>query len=133
VYRSRAVSLALVGLFLWSSACTKWVPLEPPYLPSQEDYGKLRVTDKHGAQVVLEAARLEADSVRGTAVTSHMERGAMSYNKEAIGIAWESVQHIEKRGTNVLATVGLAYLALNVVAGIALLIDCSNNPEGMLC
>lgn len=121
------------ALLMWLSACHKWVVLEPPYVPSQEAYGKLRVTDKHGAQVVLEEARLEADSVRGTAVTSHMEHGAMRYSKEAVGIAWESVQHIEKRGTNVPATVGLAYLALNVVALVGLLIECSNNPDGMFC
>jgi hypothetical protein len=76
---------------------------------------------------------LDADSVRGTAITSYMDRGVMKYSRETVGFALESVQHIEQRGTNVLGTVGLVYLALNVVLGIALLIDCSSTPEGMLC
>jgi len=130
VFRNRPVSMALVGLFLWSSACTKWVPLEPPYSPPQEEYGKLRVTNERGVPVVLEEARLEADSVWGTMVSSYWERGDLKHTEAAAAIPLESVQKIEKRGTDATATVGLVVgiTAVLIVLSVALTEPFSFDP-----
>jgi hypothetical protein len=110
-------------LVAFLSACTKWVALEPQYAPSQGEYEKLRITGDDGTRVVIHDPQIEADSLRGT----------VSDSDQVAAIPIDSVQKIEKRGANWLATAGLAYLAFNVVLGIGLLIECSSNPEGMFC
>jgi len=110
-------------LVAFLSACTKWKTLEPPYAPSQGEYQKLRITGADGTRVVIHDPRIEADSLRGT----------VSDSDQIAAIPIDSVQKIEKRGANWLGNIGLAYLALNVLAGVGLLIECSSNPEGMFC
>jgi len=116
--RCRPVSLLLVGLFLWSSACTKWVPLEPPYTPSQTEYGKLRITNERGVPVELKEPRLESDSVWGTMVESYWERGDLKHRSSRVAIPMESVQKIEKRGGDGVATIGLV---VGIVGGLGLI------------
>ncbi len=118
--RRIVLPLTLVALV---SACTKWKTLEPPYAPSQGEYEKLRITGDDGTRVVIHDPQIEADSLRGT----------VSDSDQIAAIPIDSVQKIEKRGANWLGNIGLAYLAFNVVLGIGLLIECSSNPEGMLC
>ena len=125
--RSRPISMMLVGLFLWSSACTKWVPLEPPYAPLQGDYDKLQITREGGSQVVLKEPRLESDSVWGTVVSSHWDRGDLKHTEHDTVIPIESVVKIEKRGTDALATVGLAVGIIGVVG----LIGAATDPLGL--
>ena len=110
-------------LVAFLSGCTKWKTLEPPYAPSQGEYEKLRITGDDGTRVVIHDPQIEADSLRGT----------VSDGEQVQVIPIDSVQKIEKRGANWLGNIGLAYLAFNVVLGIGLLIECSSNPEGMLC
>lgn len=110
MFRSRAVSLALVGLFVWLTACYKWVPLEPPYAPLQGEYSELRITQEDGEQVVLEDPRLEADS--------HL-MGTASDPERVVAIPIDSVQKIEKRDGN--NEVGLVIGLVAVVGMIVLL------------
>ena len=116
--RSRPVSIALASLFLWSSACTKWVAIEPPYAPLQGDYDKLQITREGGGQVVLVEPRMEADSVWGTVVTSYWDRGDLKHTKHDTVIPMESVVKIEKRGSDGVATLGLV---VGIVGGLALI------------
>ena len=118
--RRFVLPLTLVALL---SACTKWKTLEPPYAPSQGEYEKLRITGDDSTRVVIHDPQIEADSLRGT----------VSDSDQVAAIPIDSVQKIEKRGANWLGNIGLAYLALNVLAGVGLLIECSSNPEGMFC
>ncbi len=118
--RCRPVSILLFGLFKWSSACTKWVPLDPPYAPSPADYGKLRITNERGVPVVLKEPTLEADSVWGTLATTYCERGRPSHSEEVAVIPTESVHLIEKRGTDAAATIGLLVGITAVFVVIAL-------------
>ena len=118
--RRVVLPLTLVALL---SACTKWKTLEPPYAPSQGEYEKLRITGDDGMRVVIHDPRLEADSLRGT----------VSDSDQVAAIRIDSVQKIEKRGTNWLATAGLVVGVFYAVVGIGLLIECSSNPEGIFC
>jgi len=118
VLRSRAVSLALVGLFVWVTGCTKWVPMEPPYPEWLDAYGKLRITNERGVPVVFKEAHLEGDSVRGTVVTSYWERGDLKHIEAATAIPLDSVRMIEKRGTDVAATVAVILIP-SLIIGIA--------------
>jgi len=93
---------------MWSSACHKWVPLEPPYAPLQDEYGKLRITREGGQQVVLEDPRLEDVSLFGTG----------SDSEQVVAIPIDSVQKIERRGADTGGTVGLV---VGIVGGLALI------------
>ena len=118
MFRNRAVSLALAGLFVWVTACTKWVPLEPPYSPSLEEYGKLRITNERGVPVVFREPLLQGDSVRGTVVTSYWERGDLKHTEATAAIPMDSVRKIEKRGTDIAATAA-AILIPGLILGVA--------------
>lgn len=115
--------ILFLTLVTFLSACQKWVALEPPYAPLQGEYEKLRVTTDSGTRVVINDPRQDADSLWGI--------GSDGLPTAVIPIL--SVQKIEKRGTNWLGSVGLAYLGLNVLGGVAMLVECSGNPESMLC
>ena len=118
MFRNRPVSLALVGLFVWSSACTKWVPMEPPYPQSLEEYGKLQITNERGVPVVFREPYLQGDSVRGTVVTSYWERGDLKHTEATAAIPMDSVRKIEKRGTDAAATLA-AILIPGLILGVA--------------
>ena len=120
LFRRFVLPLTLVTLL---SACTKWVALEPPYAPSQGEYEKLRITGDDGTRVVIHDPRLEADSLRGT----------VSDSDQVAAIPIDSVQKIEKRGTNWLATAGLVVGVFYAVVGIGYIIECSGKPESMFC
>ena len=60
MFRSRPVSLALVGLFLWLTGCTTWQQIE---LGEMADHDKVRVTLADGERVVLTEDEIAADSI----------------------------------------------------------------------
>ena len=62
MYRSRPVSLALVGLFLWVTGCTSYHQIE---LAEVTDHGKVRVTLTDGERETVHDPVVEADSIRG--------------------------------------------------------------------
>ena len=61
MFRSRPISLALVGLFLWVTACTSYKQIE---LAEVADYVEVRVTFSDGEQLVLRDVTVEGDSIR---------------------------------------------------------------------
>ena len=61
MFRSRAVSLTLVGLFVWATACTtNYKQIEPAEVV---DYGEVRVTFTDGERLVLDSAAVADDSI----------------------------------------------------------------------
>ncbi|MGB5302314.1 MAG: hypothetical protein WBO43_12410 [Gemmatimonadota bacterium] len=60
MFRNRPVSLVLVGLFVWVTACTSYKQIEPAEVA---DYGKVRVTFSDGEQLVLSDVTVEGDSI----------------------------------------------------------------------
>jgi hypothetical protein len=60
VFRNRPVSLALVGLFVWVTACASYTQIEPAEVA---DYDEVRVTFSDGEQLVLKDVTVEGDSI----------------------------------------------------------------------
>ena len=60
MFRNRPVSLALVGLFLWVTACASYKQIEPAQVA---DYDEVRVTFSDGEQLVLKDVTVEGDSI----------------------------------------------------------------------
>ena len=115
--RSRPVSLALVGLFLWVTACTSYRQIEISEVP---DHGKVRVTSVSVGSSVVRNPAIEADSIKGTV-------GDYDY---AIPLA--GVEQVEAVGTDEVGTVftvlGVGVLALAVVVAIGCAVEgCSMN------
>lgn len=109
--RLRRVVLPLT-LLAFLSACHKWVPLEPPVAQAvtEEQPGTVRVTLKDNSQTVLQAPRVNGDSLVALDGT----------------VALDDVQRVEARRANTPATIGLvvgiaagAFVALLAVAAIA--------------
>ena len=62
MYRSRAVSLALVGLFVWLTACTTWKEIEISQLA---DHDRVRVTTMDGECLEVREPLVQTDSIVG--------------------------------------------------------------------
>jgi hypothetical protein len=62
MFRNRPVSLALVGLFAWVTACTSYTQIEPGEVA---DHDRVRVETTDGEKETLRDPRVEADSVKG--------------------------------------------------------------------
>jgi len=102
VKRSRPASLALVGLFLWVSACTSYKHVDPPFA----GHKTIRVTKTDGSDWNLSQPRLEADSLIGK-----LDHGGW------VAIPIDQVADTWVGGTNEEGTIGVIVL---VFAGIAL-------------
>ena len=106
MYTSRAVSLALVGLFVWVTGCMSYQRIEIAELP---DFDEVRVTVDYGAEYDLRGPRVESDTLYG--LGEHVSAIPMS-----------EVAKIEARQSDTGATVALVAGALLVAGGIALAI-----------
>ena len=104
MFRSRAVSLALVGLFLWLTACTSYKQIE---LAEVADYGKVRVTTTDGECETLHKPWVEGDSIKG-------DDGPPNY--EARAIAQSRAKAVEGGSTNAAGTVFLVLGSILIVA-----------------
>ena len=60
MFRSRPVSLALVGLFVWVTGCHSYKQIE---LAEMADCGKVRVTLTDGSQIIQTDVTVEGDSI----------------------------------------------------------------------
>jgi len=105
VFRKRAFSLALVGLFLWVTGCTSWTQIG---VSEVADHGKVRVTLTEGEQETVYDPWVEADSLKGH---QHIETVAFSVDR---------VASLESHSTNEVGTIALAvgvtWVALALVA-----------------
>ncbi len=113
--RSRPVSIALVGLFLWLTGCSSYTQIE---LGEIADHGKVRVTTTDGDRTTIHNPRVEADSIKGA---------------DAGAIPMDAVVKLEAVGTDEVGTVfnviGFAILTAAAAVGTFLLV-CR---DGMLC
>lgn len=109
MFRNRAVSLALVGLFLWTTACTSYQQIEPSKVA---DHGQVRVTTIDGAKHKVYNPAVEADSIRGR-IKESARIGGSRWSDSVFVVPLESVTEIAVAGTNEVAT------PLLVLGGIA--------------
>ena len=126
MFRSRSVSLALVGLFVWVTGCASYTQIG---VDEVADYGKVRVTKTDGGRETVYDPRVEADSIRGRFVEGDQPRTADR------AICLDEVAELDAVGTNaggtVLVVLGSALLVLTLVAAAASASECSQG--GMLC
>jgi hypothetical protein len=112
VYRSRPVSLVLVGLFVWVTACHSYTQIEPGEIA---DHGKARVTLDDGSRFVVAHPEIEADSLVGFKANS-WDRRHKVYT-DSVRVALEQVGTLEASHASAGKTVGLV---VGVIAGVFL-------------
>ena len=117
MYRSRPVSLALVGLFVWVTACTSYKQIE---VGEVSHHGKVRVTLTDGERETLHDPWVEGDSIRAHEKPEY-ER---DYYDPIAVIPLDQVSTLEAVGTNevgtVLVIVGVVAVVFVGIAAIAL-------------
>jgi hypothetical protein len=129
VFRKRAFSLALVGLFLWVTGCTTtYTQIE---LGEVADKDYVRVTLMGGEKTELHEPALDADSLRGR-VKEVARIGGYRWSDSVVVIPLESVAEIAV-GSNptgeVLIGLGAVFVLL-VLVGIAI---CVGDDTGYSC
>jgi len=108
MFRNRPVSLALVGLFVWLTACSSYKHIE---VDKVADHGKIRVTTTDGERETIHEPRVETDSIKGL-----VSQGRPQPTKHPWAIPLDQVIELEASGTNVVGTVALAVLGAGLVA-----------------
>ena len=101
--RKRAVSLALVGLFVWTTGCTSYKQIE---LGEVADYGKVRVTRTDGARETLYDPEIVTDSIRAHEKPEY-ER---DYYDPIVVVPMNQVGELEAVGSSAKALIGIGVL-----------------------
>jgi hypothetical protein len=111
VFRNRPVSLVLIGLFVWVTACTSYKQIE---LAEVTDHGKVRVTFADGERTTLREANVIGDSISGL-----VREGRPRPEDVERSFATDQVTYVEAKGTNVVGTVFLTFgIAVVLAAAI---------------
>ena len=115
MFRNRAVSLALVGLFVWVTACsTTYTQIEPGEVA---DHDHVRVTLTDGEKTELHEPALDADSLRGR-IKEVARIGGYRWSDSVVVIPLENVAEIAV-GSNpageVLIGIGVVLLILVLI------------------
>ena len=109
---NRPVSLALVGLFMWVTACTSYKQIE---IGEVADHTKVRVTLTDGERETIHEPWVEANSIRST------------YSQS---IPLDQVAGLEAIGTNEIGTVFLVLGATALVVVIVCAFACDTDFNG---
>ena len=119
MFRSRPVSLALVGLFLWVTACsTTYTQIEPGEV-ADKDYVRVTLTD--GEKTELHEPALDADSLRGR-VKEVARIGGYRWSDSVVVIPLESVAEIavgSNPANKMLIGIGVVLAALVLFGVVA--------------
>ena len=116
--RSRPVSLALVGLFLWVTGCTRYQEIE---FPDVVAYDEVRVTTKDLNRRLLFEPSLDGDELRG-----YSSRDTAAGEEQWV-IPVDGVARIEARQDDTAGTVVLAMLGLGLVVAVVATVDWDNS------
>ncbi|MGB5675356.1 MAG: hypothetical protein WBO43_12495 [Gemmatimonadota bacterium] len=112
MYRSRAVSLALVGLFVWVTACTSYKQIE---IADVTEHGQVRVTLTDGERETVRDPRVEADSITGLGERVRPD----VRDRVPLSIALDQVETLEATHVSAVKTVGLAVGLLGGLLALA--------------
>lgn len=118
MFRNRTVSLALLGLFLWTTACTSYKQIE---FSEVADHAKVRVTLTDGERLVVYEPALAADSIH------YWEREA-DRPQRVHTIPLDQVSVLEARHGDVLKILGLTVGVMALIVGASLL-ACSSGCD----
>jgi len=120
LYRSRPVSLALVGLFIWLTGCTSYKQIQ---LGEVSDYAKVRVTQTDGERETIHQPVVEADSIKG-----QVNEGAEYADWVTLAIPVDDVGKLEAVGTNTASTV-LLVIGFAAVVFFGMVVAACNGFE----
>ena len=124
--RSRPVSLALVGLFVWVTACTSSKQIQ---LGEVADHGKVRVTTTDGERETVHDPRVEADSIKGRG--KMVGGGSRDRVRVPIAIPLDQVVDLEAVGTDEIGTVlTVVGVFVGVVLVLAAVVFAAEGGEG---
>lgn len=111
--RCRPVSVALLGLFLWTTACSSYSQIEPGEVA---DHDHVRVIMTDGVQYDLYDPVIEADSIRGREVREE----APDYPYPIQSIPLDQISAIETTHVDAaetaLVVVGVTFVGLTILA-----------------
>ena len=124
MFRSRPVSLALVGLFVWVTGCTSYRQIA---LSEINTYEKVRVTTVVGEEETIQYPRIEGDSIRGQVRDYSRSR---YYPDPVMSFALEDVRTLE--GSSNDATKTAIVLVAVVGALIVGLVLIGESIEGSM-
>ena len=115
MFRNRAVSLALVGLFLWLSGCTSYRQIE---VGEVSHHAKVRVTFTDGERETLDNPWVDGDSIKsytsesvGKPLGIHQQRVT-----DTVAFPLDQVAELGAVGTDEVGTVFLTFGILVVLA-----------------
>jgi len=107
VFRNRPVSLALVELFVWVTACTSYKQIEPAEVA---DYDEVRVTFSGGEQLVSKDVTVEGDSIQ---YWQKPDKSAQ-YSAVRVSSPLDQVVEVEAAGA------GSGDIVVGVIAGVVI-------------
>lgn len=112
MFRSRTISLALVGLFVWVTACASYKQIEPAEVA---DYDEVRVTFSDGEQLVSKDVTVEGDSIFYWRKTEPPAQ----YDAARVASPLEQVVEVEAAGAG---TAGTVLTVFGVLVGTVIVI-----------
>ena len=115
MYRSSTASLALVGLFVWLTACTSYRQIE---IGEVADHGNVRVTLTNGERETLHDPWVEGDSIKARTSETVGNLGALARVDHTVAIPLDQVAELGAVGSNELGTVFLTFGILVVVGAV---------------
>ncbi len=121
--RLHAIAIAVAGMILMESCASgrQWEPVTNPAPDNASMQGKrVRVTRADRVQVQLEAARIEADTLRGVDADS-LARGS----QVEVAIPMRDVRQLEVERVNAAREVASTMGIFGVLAGVLLAIGLS--------
>jgi hypothetical protein len=126
VFRSRPVSLALVGLFVWVTACTSYKQIE---VGEVSHHGKVRVTLTDGERETLRDPWVDGDSIKAYTSESVGNLGPQQRVTDILAIPLDQVAELGAVSTDEVGTV-FTVLGILVVAGALMVAVGCNNTSG---
>ena len=120
MHRSRPISLALIGMFVWLTACTSYKQIG---IGEVADHEKVRVTTTDGQRETMHNPRVEADSIKG-----HTNKGVESADWVAQAIPVQQVVEFEAVGTNT-ASIVLLFIGFAAVIFFGVAVAACNGFE----
>jgi len=116
VYRNRPVSLALVGLFIWVTACTSYTQIG---IGEVADHGNVRVTLTNGEHETLHDPWVEGDSIKARTSETVGNLGALARVDHTVAFPFAQVVALEAVGTD---EVGTIFTVLGIAAGVFVIV-----------
>lgn len=125
MFRNRPVALALVGLFLWVTACTSYKQIE---LVEVADHGKVRVTFTDGERETLRDPWVDGDSIKAYTSESVGNLGPQVQTTSPVALPVDQIAKLEAKGTDEVGTVFAVLGVLVVVGAVTFWVACHDEP-----